>query len=78
MTKTKSLDFEKSLEQLNTIVEQLETGDTTLEKSLGLFEDGVKLTRQCQKALSNAEQKIKILTEQNEDANLNDFTSPDE
>ena len=46
---------------LEQIVEQLEGGDLSLEKSLAQFEKGVKLSRECQAALTEAEQKVQIL-----------------
>lgn len=58
------LDFEKSLEELESLVAALEEGDLTLEESLKTFEKGVKLTRTCQAALKDAEQKVHILLEQ--------------
>jgi len=61
--KTTSIDFEKSLEKLNTLVEKMEEGNLSLEASLKSFEEGIALIRQCQEALSTAEQKVKILTE---------------
>ncbi len=61
----KQLDFEASLTQLETLVEKLENSEFTLEQSLQAFETGVKLTRQCQQALSDAEQKVQILIEEN-------------
>lgn len=57
------IDFEKSLAELETVVEQLETGDQSLEDALQLFEQGIKLTRSCQQALQNAEEKVTILTQ---------------
>lgn len=56
-----SPDLEKSLAELEKIVERLEAGDLTLDDSLKQFERGVALTRQCQTALRNAEQKVEIL-----------------
>ena len=67
----KQPDFEKSLQQLEDIVEALEAGDLSLEQSLEQFEQGIALTRSCQEALSEAEQTVKILTEKN---TLVDFT----
>jgi len=61
----KPLDFEASLTQLETLVEKLENSEFTLEQSLQAFESGVKLTRQCQQALSQAEQKVQLLIEEN-------------
>jgi exodeoxyribonuclease VII small subunit len=53
--------LEKSLEQLEALVTRLESGDLPLEQALKEFEHGVKLTRQCQAALQEAEQKVEIL-----------------
>ncbi len=58
--------FEQSLEALETIVTSLESGDLSLEDSLQVFEQGIKLTRHCQSALERAEQKVQQLTEQNQ------------
>jgi len=56
-----SPDFEAALAELEKLVETLEQGDLSLEASLEHFERGVALTRQCQKALRDAEQKVEIL-----------------
>lgn len=65
MTRTKRApDFEKSLTELETLVETLEAGDLSLEESLKAFERGVRLTRECQTALETAETKIEILLQQ--------------
>jgi exodeoxyribonuclease VII small subunit len=63
MTKNKpsERDFEASLRQLEQIVEQLEAGDLPLEQSLALFEQGVQLSRDCQKRLDEAERRVEIL-----------------
>ena len=53
--------FEKSVEQLDAIVERMESGELSLDESLKLFEKGVKLTRECQKTLADAENKIEQL-----------------
>lgn len=58
--KTES-SFEKDLEQLEQIVMALEEGGLPLEDSLKRFEEGIKLSRRCEKALSEAEKKIEIL-----------------
>lgn len=60
--------LEKSLEELETLVEQLESGELTLEEALKQFERGVKLTRECQAALKEAEQKVEILLKKTQDA----------
>ena len=61
------LDFEKSLAKLEQVVEKLESGDQPLEEALKLFEEGIALTRGCQHALKQAEEKITILSQQNEE-----------
>lgn len=55
------VDFEQSLRDLEEIVARLEQGDLPLEESLKQFERGIQLTRLCQSALKNAEQKVEIL-----------------
>ena len=57
----KTINFEKSLDQLEKLVEEMESGDLSLEASLKAFEKGIKLTRECQTALSQAEQKVQML-----------------
>lgn len=59
----KNFDFEKNLAQLEDIVESLEDGNLSLDASLKSFEQGIKITRQCQEALEQAEQRVKVLTE---------------
>ncbi len=54
-------DFEQSLAELQTLVERLESGELSLEDSLAAFEQGIRLTRECQGALGQAEQKVQIL-----------------
>jgi exodeoxyribonuclease VII small subunit len=58
--------FEASLEALEQIVHELESGDLPLEKSLELFEDGIRLSRQCQERLSQAERRIEVLLRDNQ------------
>ena len=53
--------FEASLNELERIVKQLEDGDMPLEESLKLFEDGVRLSRECRERLANAERRIEVL-----------------
>lgn len=62
--KKTAIDFEQSLGALQSLVERLESGNLTLEESLGAFEQGVALTRECQQALTQAEQKVALLLEQ--------------
>lgn len=61
MSQTKS--FEKNLELLNDIIQQMEQQDVGLEQSLKLYEQGIKLTRTCQKIIDDAEEKIQNLME---------------
>ena len=53
--------FESSLKELEQIVQQLEGGDLPLERSLELFEQGVRLSRECQRRLDEAEHKVEVL-----------------
>lgn len=55
------MDFEKKLNRLEEIVSKMESGEMSLDESLKSFEEGVNLSRECQKQLSEAEQKVKIL-----------------
>ncbi len=64
MARKKSVDFEEALEQLEDLVEQMEDGDLTLEESLAAFEKGVRIARECQLALQQAEQRVQILLKQ--------------
>ena len=79
MSETRNeIDFEKALAELEQLVETMEKGDLTLEESLKQFERGVTLTRACQKALAEAEQKVRILTRDNESAELTEFAADSE
>ncbi len=61
MTAKKSINLEKSLADLEALVGELENGDLPLDKAMKKFEEGIKLTRGCQAALKEAEQKVEIL-----------------
>ena len=61
MTAKKNFNLEKSLADLESLVEELESGDLPLDKAMKKFEEGIKLTRGCQSALKEAEQKVEIL-----------------
>ncbi|MFJ1339250.1 exodeoxyribonuclease VII small subunit [Pseudomonas caricapapayae] len=61
--KKASIDFEQSLADLQALVERLENGELSLEDSLTAFEQGISLTRDCQSALVQAEQKVQVLLE---------------
>jgi exodeoxyribonuclease VII small subunit len=73
MAAKKSYPFEQSLEKLEKLVERMEEGDLSLEDSLKTFEEGIKLTRECQQALASAEQKVKLLIEENGQITESDF-----
>ena len=64
MNKKVEINFEKALEELESIVEDLESGDLSLENSLKSFEKGIKLARQCQEKLSKAELQVQKLIEE--------------
>ena len=59
--KPAKFNFEDALENLAELVEAMEEGELSLEESLKAFEQGIKLTRECQVALENAEQKVQLL-----------------
>ena len=69
-SKSSDLDFEAAIKELESLVERMEQGDQSLEQSLKDFERGVELTRTCQKALKQAEQKVQLLLEQSGQAEL--------
>ncbi len=59
--KQQDLSFEQALDGLTTMVEKLESGKLSLEDSVKAFEEGVKLSRQCEKLLDDAEQRLQVL-----------------
>lgn len=63
--KKQPYDFEGALKDLETLVEQMESGELSLEKALETFEKGIQLTRECQTRLNEAEQKVQLLIENN-------------
>ncbi len=65
MAKKDEFVFETALAHLEQLVAHMESGELSLEDSLQAFEQGIALTRQCQEALSKAEQRVQILMEQN-------------
>ena len=74
----KTPQLEQSLDSLEALVERMESGELTLEESLQAFEQGVKLTGECQQALSQAEQKVRILLEQDPQAEPVPFEGRDD
>jgi exodeoxyribonuclease VII small subunit len=77
MSSTKKFNLEKSLADLEDLVEELESGDLPLEKAMKKFEEGIKLTRGCQTALKEAEQKVEILLKSAGGEDLEDFEVDD-
>lgn len=77
MAAAKKFDLEKSLAKLEDLVEELESGDLPLETAMKKFEEGIKLTRGCQTALKEAEQKVQILLKSAGGENLEDFEVTD-
>lgn len=77
-TEQPAFDFEKALAELEQLVGRMEQGELTLEQSLKEFERGVELTRHCQKALQEAEQKVEVLLQKSTDAKLSPFSPSDE
>ena len=71
-------DFEQSLAELQTLVERMENGELTLEDSLTTFEQGIRLSRECQSALQQAEQKVQMLLERDGEFSEAPFSTDDD
>jgi len=67
MSKKKSFNFEETIANLTKIVEEMESGELPLEASLKNFEQGIGLIRQAQKAISDSEQSVQLLLQDNSD-----------
>ena len=65
--------FEENMEKLENIVTELENGNLNLDESINKFEEGIKLSKECNKILENAEKKITVLLEKNEEMVEEDF-----
>ena len=78
MTNQPKINFEDSLRDLENIVKQLEQGDLSLEDSLKAFESGVKLSRECNQQLEQAEQKINLLVGEENNLQLKGFSDASE
>ena len=70
-------DFEKSLEELEKLVEQLESGDLSLDESLKQFKRGVDLTRHCQVILDQAQQTVEKLSDTSDESSAVPFEAGD-
>ncbi|UXD86270.1 exodeoxyribonuclease VII small subunit [Thalassolituus hydrocarboniclasticus] len=76
--KNAPFEFEAALTELEQLVVRMENGDLSLEDSLRAFEQGIGLTRQCQQALSAAEQRVQLLLEQNGQSVAQPFSTGEE
>ncbi|REL32066.1 exodeoxyribonuclease VII small subunit [Thalassotalea euphylliae] len=75
--KLENLSFEEALGELDTIVQQLEQGELSLEESMAVFERGLKLSQLSQQKLQGAEQKVQMLINQNGQGTLTNFEQDD-
>ena len=66
------LTFEECISKLEEIAQKLENGDTTLQESISLYEEGMKLSKECSEILNNAHQKIITLTDAEKEESEND------
>ena len=77
MAEEKIYPFEEALEKLSALVEKMESGDLSLEESLKIFEEGIKLSKDCQNALTDAEKKVQALLLEEDQTNILDSESPE-
>ncbi len=76
--KPENMTFEATIEELDALVEQLEAGDLSLDDALKKFERGISLARSGQLKLTEAEQRVSILLQNDDDAPLSDFDAQSE
>ncbi|MET2854722.1 exodeoxyribonuclease VII small subunit [Vibrio owensii] len=76
--KPENMTFEATIEELDSLVDQLENGDLALDDALRKFERGIALARAGQTKLSNAEQRVSILLSEDDEAPLSDFNPESE
>ena len=69
MIQMENITFEHAIKRLSEITEKIENGELTLDESVKLYEEGIKLTGACEKMLEQAELKLKKHNRENEDAN---------
>lgn len=74
---SKDVDFERSLAELEKLVQRLEGGELPLDEALKTFERGIELTRHCQTALKAAQQKVEILLKRGGKVEAEPFDVPD-
>ncbi|MCI9177114.1 MAG: exodeoxyribonuclease VII small subunit [Clostridia bacterium] len=76
--KKANLDFEKAMEQLEEIAKELEQGDLSLDESVNKFEAGMKLSKQCNELLENAEKRITVLLQEEGNIKEENFIQEEE
>jgi exodeoxyribonuclease VII small subunit len=77
-TAKKYKNFEKAMERLEEITADLESGEPSLEKAIKLYTEGLEIARLCSDQLDDAEKKIRVITEKNNDIIETDFDETDE
>ena len=70
----KEENFESKMEELEKIVQELEKGDLSLEDSVSKFEEGMRISKECNTLLNNVEKKISIILEKNGEIEEKDFS----
>lgn len=78
MTKKKNVALEESLAQIETIISRLDDDGVALEEAMAAFEQGIKLIRQAQETLAQAEQRVQQLVDQNGEPSQQDFSEDTE
>ena len=73
--KESKFDFEEAIEKLNSIAEKLEEGKESLDESIQLFEEGMNISKQCNEFLADAEKRITVLINKNDEIEEKDFTA---
>ncbi|MDW6003364.1 exodeoxyribonuclease VII small subunit [Vibrio mangrovi] len=76
--KPENMSYEATIEELDTLVNQLENGDLPLDDALKTFERGIALARSGQAKLNDAEQRVKILLSDSDESSLSDFVESDD
>ena len=69
------MNFEENMENLETIVTELEKGDLNLDDSISKFEQGIKIAKECNKMLEDAEKKITILLKNDDEVEEKNFSA---
>ncbi len=76
--KIKNLSFEEAIKRLEEVVDMLESGETPLEQTIDLYQEGVLLARHCDQKLTQVEQKIEVLLEEDGKMVVSDFEAKEE